>query len=638
MTMTRRTLATLTAAAVPALGLAGAAHAAPPSGPDGDAGPRDASREASTAVSRARAAADVLLLDYDEEKAWFPSSWWNSAVALQTLGDHMLRTGDRRFLGQLERTFERNKGPFPAGELSTDEIYGNFCSRAIDDCGWWALTWMCAHDLTGDPKYLDMAVTIGEFMHDFWDTGRCGGGIWWDEERTYKNAVTNGQWVRLTAQLHQRLDGDRIWLERAREAWDWYVASPMINADGLLNDGLTDDCENNRDHVYTYNQGLAIGAALEMHRATGDAAMLERARFFADSALREGALLEDGILVEWTDALGETTNDNHKQFKGIFLRYLMDLADTTGEERWREIIARQAASVWEHDRTVEGRHGVRWSGVERPDSPNVADWRTQASALSALIADVPVGGADRSLTAALTSPPVVVPDGTAARRELRLTVTATEPGGRQVAVRLEAEAPAGWRVELPRLLHLELPTEAGAVATAELTVPVTLPVDAPDGAHGIRVTARGPARQEFTAASRIVVAREIEFVGGIEDGPWLWEDRGSGVTDEPGRYADGTGSFTYRFPFPPRTTSAQLTLTLSNQFVVEVSADGEDWTEVLRETEPLRDASNRGDRTLEVTPYLTGQDRDVFVRVSDAFPEDGWGGQVHRVRAEYTAG
>lgn len=640
MTMTRRTLATLTAAAVPTLGLAGAAHAAPPGAPSGPSAPSDPSGssgpDASSALSRARAAAEVLLLDYDEEKAWFPSSWWNSAVALQTLGDYMLRSGDRRFLTQLDHTFERNKGPFPAGELSGDEIYGNFCSRAIDDSGWWALTWMCAYDLTVEQKYLDMAVTIGEFMHDFWDTGRCGGGIWWDEERTYKNAVTNGQWVRLTAQLHNRLDGDRLWLERAREAWDWYVASPMINADGLLNDGLTEGCENNRDHVYTYNQGLAIGASLEMFRATGEQEMLEKARYFAEAALREGALVEDGILVEWTDALGETTNDNHKQFKGIFARYLMDLADTTGEDRWREAVARQASSIWERDRTLEGRHGVRWSGATSADSPNVADWRTQASALSALIADVPADGADRSLAAALTSPSVVVPDGGEARREVRLSVTATEPAGRRLAVRLEAEAPAGWSLDLPRTVQLELPAEDRAVAVAELAVPVIIPADATDGAHEIRVRARGPQRQEFTAGARVVVAREISFDGGTEDGPWLVEDRGSGVTDEPGRFADGTGSFTYGFPFPPGTASAQITLTISNQFVVEVSADGEAWDELLRETEPLRDASNRGERGLEVTPYLSGE--AVLVRVSDAFPEDGWGGQIHHVSASYEEG
>ncbi len=51
-----------------------------------------------TAVARARVAADVLMSSYDPNKAWFPSSWWNSAVALQTIGDYMQRTGDRRYL------------------------------------------------------------------------------------------------------------------------------------------------------------------------------------------------------------------------------------------------------------------------------------------------------------------------------------------------------------------------------------------------------------------------------------------------------------------------------------------------------------------------------------------------------------
>lgn len=321
MTMTRRTLVALTAAALPALGAASDAHAAPPGEPR---------VRGAEALARARVAADVLMSDYDEDKAWFPSSWWNSAVALQTIGDYMLRSGDRRYLKQLDRTFERNKGPFPAGELSGDELYGNFTSRAIDDSGWWALTWITAYDLTQDPKYLDMAVTIGEFMNDFWDPATCDGGIWWDEERTYKNAVTNGQWIRITAELHNRIDGDTVWLDRAQVAWDWYADSGLLNERGLVNDGLTDACENNGDRVYTYNQGLAIGAALELWRATGDAELLEAARYVADSALVEGALVTDGILTEWTDVLGETTNDNHKQFKGIFLRYLMDLADTTG--------------------------------------------------------------------------------------------------------------------------------------------------------------------------------------------------------------------------------------------------------------------------------------------------------------------
>ena len=42
--------------------------------------------------------------------------------------------------------------------------------------------------------------------------------MWWDRERTYKNAVTNGLYVRLTASLHNRIPGDTAWLAKATTA------------------------------------------------------------------------------------------------------------------------------------------------------------------------------------------------------------------------------------------------------------------------------------------------------------------------------------------------------------------------------------------------------------------------------------
>ena len=54
-------------------------------------------------------------------------------------------------------------------------------------------------------RYLNEAVTIANYVNGLWDTGTCGGGVWWNRERTYKNAVTNGLYMRLTASLHNRL-------------------------------------------------------------------------------------------------------------------------------------------------------------------------------------------------------------------------------------------------------------------------------------------------------------------------------------------------------------------------------------------------------------------------------------------------
>ncbi|ARU50763.1 hypothetical protein CBR64_03875 [Cellulosimicrobium cellulans] len=341
------------------------------------------------ATQRAASAVRTLMDDYDPEKAWWPSSWWNSAVATNTVIDYMERTGDRSYLAQVDRTFERNKAPFPAGEMSSDEILGSFTSRAIDDAAWWGLTWAAAYDLTGDPKYLDMSVTIAEYVHGYWDTGTCDGGVWWDAEKTYKNAVTNGLYVRLAAELHHRIDGDTVWLDRAQTGWDWLLASGMINEEGLVNDGLTGDCRNNGGTVWSYNQGLAIGAGLELHRATGDADALATAERLADAALSSDALVVDGVLTESCDALDRTCDDNGKQFKGIFMRYLMDLNDATGETRYQEFVDRQAATIWAQDRAAGDRLGVRWAGGESAQHPNVVDWRTQASALSALVAATP---------------------------------------------------------------------------------------------------------------------------------------------------------------------------------------------------------------------------------------------------------
>jgi hypothetical protein len=337
------------------------------------------------APSRDAAAADALMYSYDPNTAYWPSSWWNSAVALATVIDYMRQTGDTRYRWIVDRTFQIDKAAFPAGARSSDAIDGDFISRSTDDSEWWALAWIDAYDLTGDTKYLNEAVTIANYVNGLWDTGTCGGGVWWDRERTYKNAVTNGLWVTITAQLHTRLSGDTLWLGRATTAWHWFTASGLINSSGLVNDGLTGSCANNGQTVWSYNQGLAIGAGVEIWRATGDSTALATARRLADAAVSSPALTSGGILTESCDVPSSDCDDNGKQFKGVFMRYLQDLNSATGGA-YASYPRTQADSVWNHDRDSLDRLGERWAGGGTSTHPNVADWRTQASALSALLA------------------------------------------------------------------------------------------------------------------------------------------------------------------------------------------------------------------------------------------------------------
>jgi hypothetical protein len=345
------------------------------------------------APDRAAAAADALMWAYQPDTAWWLSSWWNSADALTALMAWMKRSGRTDYLWVVDRTFTVNKGVFPAGQKSSDPIEGDFISRAVDDAAWWGLAWVQAYDLTGDPKYLNEAVTIANYVNGFWDTSTCGGGVWWDRERTYKNSVTIGLYVRLSASLHNRIAGDTTWLNRAVTGWNWFTASGLINSSNLVNDGLTSGCANNGGTVYTYNQGLAIGAAVEVYRATGNSAVLATAKRLADAAMTSSVLTKNGILTESCDSPSTTCDDNGKEFKGIFLRYLMDLADVTGQSSYRAYARTQADSVWNADRDSLNQLGERWSGATSTAYPNVRDWRTQASALGALLAatDPPAG-------------------------------------------------------------------------------------------------------------------------------------------------------------------------------------------------------------------------------------------------------
>jgi predicted alpha-1,6-mannanase (GH76 family) len=589
-----------------------------------------------TAVARARVAADVLMSSYDPTKAWFPSSWWNSAVALQTIGDYMQRSGDRRYLSQLDNTFEKDKGVFPAGVLSGDPLLGNFTSRAIDDTEWWGLTWVQAYDLTRNPKYLDMAVTIATYVDGYWDTSTCGGGVWWNAERTYKNAVTNGLWIRLTAELHNRIPGDHVWLTRSRTAWAWFQGSGMINASGLVNDGLTDSCTNNGQTVWTYNQGMAIGAGLELWRATRDPQILSDVRRLADAAIAPNALVTDGILTESCDAADQTCDDNGKQFKGIFMRYWTDLVDTTHDRQYAAFLGEQAEDIWNNDRDAAGRLGTRWSGITSDDHPNVFDWRTQASALSALIGDVPTLTPLASLAATMSpAQPVVMPSASGVTT-MTIDLNASATGFFPLLALASIDTPAGWNVS-PRADVIRLQPRGNA-APVNSTLPLALivPSSATDGYHLITANLAA-AGLHFTTQADVLIAHEINFdTGTVAETPWLFDPDGSQSNGVQNRFADGTAHFTYRFPLPADTSSAQVILTIDNEFLVQVSTDNAHWTTVLQETQPITDGSNKANRSVDLTPFLgtaINGAKPVYLKVSDSFPNDGWGGRVYHVTA-----
>ena len=275
-------------------------------------------------------------------------------------------TGDRSYLGVVENTFIRAQWQ-----------HGGFLNEFFDDGLWWALTWVAAAGLAGEQRYLGAAQAIFAHSLSGWDQ-TCGGGLWWNQDRRYKNAITNELFLTLAAQLSQRVPANRDYRDWALREWEWLDASGLIGPAGLVNDGLSAACANNGGTTWTYNQGVILGGLAALHEITGDRDLLQQGEAVADTALRS-LVNPRGILAEPCEPSG--CNDDQTLFKGIFVRYLRQFSKHSGNPAYRAFILANAESVLRNAGNPAGQFGLRWDGPF-----DKADASRQTSAVEVLTA------------------------------------------------------------------------------------------------------------------------------------------------------------------------------------------------------------------------------------------------------------
>ena len=292
-------------------------------------------------------AATVVLQHYYNKKGlWDTTGWWNAANCVDALEYDIIANNDTNYLATLQNTFTLNSG-------------GNFLTGAYDDEGWWAEAWIGAYDLTGNVSYLNMAKTIFADLTTAWDS-HCNGGLWWSSARTYKNAIPNELFLLVAIRLHERTPGDGgtgSYFYWATNEWSWFKNSGMINAQNLINDGLTTNCLNNGQTTWTYNQGVVLGGLTELYKATGDTNYLVAAETIANAAIAN-LTSAGGVLEEPCNCSGPDV----PEFKGIFARNLACLYDEDHQPAYFNFLSANAQSVWFNDRNSSNQLGMLWTG------------------------------------------------------------------------------------------------------------------------------------------------------------------------------------------------------------------------------------------------------------------------------------
>lgn len=329
-----------------------------------------------------------LLAWYNKDTGlWDTTGFWNAANSFEALADYSILLSTQQLVPVFTNTFEKLKGT-------------NFSRPFNDDEGWWALALIKAFDHTNNSNFLAMAQTIFDDMAKSWDEGTCGGGLWWKKDKGYKNAITNELFLMIAARLYLRTVDER-YLQWARKEMQWFFSSGLLNEQSLVNDGLDGNCKNNGGTTWTYNQGVIIGALVDLAKcASYDAGsallgsngekFLVQAQQIADAAITT-LVDQHGILREPCEEHGNC-NEDQTQFKGVFMRnlaYLYLALNALAEPpasnvRYKQFILTNVESLWANGRAEDGTFGTRWGGPF--DS---ADASRQTSALDCFNAALP---------------------------------------------------------------------------------------------------------------------------------------------------------------------------------------------------------------------------------------------------------
>jgi predicted alpha-1,6-mannanase (GH76 family) len=230
--------------------------------------------------------------------------WWLAHVIDVRL-DAYERSGDRKWVEAAEGVY-RNILARNGGSLFNDYF---------DDMLWYGLAILRLYDATGDSRYLDDAGAIWAHVVEFGWNAEQGYSVAWRKKMLYyKNTPSNGPLVILSCRLAQHI-ADPQYVKYAQSAYDWLTNTLVDRDSGFVADGINREQDGRIDTQwrFTYNQGLYVGAAVELSHLTGDRHLLPQASRTALTAIEE--LVADGVFRSEGDG-------DAGLFKGVYYRYV----------------------------------------------------------------------------------------------------------------------------------------------------------------------------------------------------------------------------------------------------------------------------------------------------------------------------
>ena len=211
-------------------------------------------------------------------------------------------------------------------------------AKYYDDNDWIGIELARLYKQTRDPAVLSSAEAIMAFEIAGWQSDPelgCAGGLPFSNltQNTDRNTITTAPAAELAVQLY-RITGNAEYLQFAVMAYGW-VRGCLLEANGMYGDhvnraGLIEP------RLWSYTQGVMIGAGTLLYQATGNPVYLYQARQTAQAAL-----------IYFTPAQLALENPF---FPSVYFRNLLYLDSVTHDPPGPKIAQAYVDYAWQHQR------------------------------------------------------------------------------------------------------------------------------------------------------------------------------------------------------------------------------------------------------------------------------------------------
>jgi predicted alpha-1,6-mannanase (GH76 family) len=278
-------------------------------------------------------------------------NYWPQAHTLDAFIDAYLRTKNDIYK-------QRMKSLLNGTRITNGNKYQN---EYYDDMEWLALASLRAYDATKDNDYLDAANILWTDIKTGVNANQGGGIAWRKSQLDYKNTPANAPAIIFACRLY-KLSGNAADLTLAKELYSWMKTTLVDPSTGIIWDGINGNHDGQiSKNEFTYNQGVYMGAALELYNVTKDAAYLADAMQNASATIVDTDISPGGLLKSEGQGDGGL-------FKGILVRYLTLLIQSpditpSNKDAYVKFLKYNAQTLFV-------------KGISRPDMRVSPDWKS----------------------------------------------------------------------------------------------------------------------------------------------------------------------------------------------------------------------------------------------------------------------